>query len=326
MRILLCADACPQTTAFFYERALRAEGHEVVTLGPLFTADDVDEWRNAEEQNTVFPGSGRHHRWRMLERLPQHRDIETQPSAEPYALAGAGGCDLVLWIDSGLHRLTLDLTGCTAPTVALVGDVRGDDVMGRQIQHARQFDLALLQFTPGAVKRFVAAGVNAQWIPPCADPDQHAWPGDVTPIYDVGLVGSTTWAHDRRVSLLKQMQGAGIDVRVESHLHEEMALFHQRCRVLFNCSLDGDLNMRVPEAMISGRPLVTDRVEGIATFGQHDTRFLLYDTDDEAVAAVQSLLHCPGERARIGGHGHALARCQHTYGKRVAEILERAEG
>lgn len=320
MKILLCSDACPQTTSYYYERALRAEGHDVVTLGPLFTEGDVFEWQHAEENANQWHGDGRFRRWDMLMRLPQHRDIETEPSGKRRALSGDGGCDVLLWIDAGLQRLSLDVTAVTVPTVALVGDLHCDEQLDQQVHHAQQFDHAFLQFKPDAEPIFKHHGIDAHWLPPCADPLLDLKGIDVDPIYDVGFIGSTNpeW-HGRRVRVLSKLVDAGIEVQVESAMHEEAALFNRRCRVLFNYSMTDDLNMRVPESMISGRPLVTDTLPGLGSFGKPGAHYLSFSTDDEAIDQVQWAL--AEQYNHVGANGRKMILERHTYRHRIREIL-----
>jgi hypothetical protein len=323
MKIIFASDSCPQSTCYYYERALRSLGHRVLTIGPIFNREDCEDWQNAEELNNKWKGPGRYTRWSTLKRLPQNRDYKTQAGGGPIPVAAVikdcNDYDALIWVDAGLHRLSLDLTGVEIPSVAIVGDVRGD-YLQPQMAHAKQFTQSFLQFTPGVVRTFTMAGLDTAVIPPAADRELHYTSSPVEPIWDVGFIGSTNrnW-HGLRVQILEEID-KHFELKVESALHQEMALFNKRCRVLFNCSLDGDMNMRVPESMISGRPLVTDSVHGLGSM-RSDKTMVTFSSPEEVIPIIKRLLDDEPWRERIGREAQNEILCRHTYQDRIKSIV-----
>jgi len=321
MRILLCADACCQSTCYYYERAFRVLKHDVVTFGPLFTVDDILEWKSVEDRYCAFSAVEKTQRWNTLRRLRQHRDYISTASPMPVSIPNID-VDLIIWIDSGPHRLRLTgLDRIDIPSIGIIGDVRGQ--LKEQIAHARQFNHVFVQFTPSAIPAFKEAGIsNVSWLPPAADEDLHYHQGNVEPIYDIGFIGSISPWHQRRVRLLGELR-KNFDVLIGSAIHHEMALMYKRCKIVFNCSLDGDINMRVPEGMISGRPLVTDYVEGLNEFGVYYQEYYTEESDEQLIKAITYLLKqdqyyrddlAQGAYNEIIGH--------HTYKHRAIQVLE----
>jgi len=333
MKILLCADACPQTTAYYYELALRELPHEVATLGPLFTADDLHRWKVAEQSNlwglgeeAAFGVGHPNRRYQILEKLPQHRDVVTWPNAGPWRLE-TSDVDLVIWIDAGLDRLQLDLSDIEpyTRTVAIVGDLRNQTA--RQIEHAAQFDRVYVQFTPGRAEEVRDRhGRPAGWLPPAADKQIHA-PQAVCPekLFDVGFIGCTNpRTHPGRVSFLFALMDAGLDVAIDSQMHEEATLFYQRCVVLVNHSLDGDINMRVAETLASGGVLVTDDVEGIDEY--REACVCTFTSIAEGVEMARAVCWEPEDKLQSLGEKSADAILdRHTYDHRVRQILDDVE-
>ena len=107
--------------------------------------------------------------------------------------------------------------------------------------------------------------------------------------------------------MLERLVESGIDVRIESRILEEMALFYSRCRIAFNRSLNEDLNMRVFEALCSGSMLLTDRLpveSGLERLFQDRDHLVLYD-DDSLEGLVSYYLENVEEREAIAAKGRA---------------------
>lgn len=321
MKILLCADACPQNVSFYYERAMRSMGHSITTLGPLFTEHDLAEWKDSEGANNEFLAIGEDVRFSMLANLKRNRD---------YVLGGKDpveispdiyrGHDLIVWIDSGQLRLHLSgLEKIDIPSIAIIGDTRGR--LESQIEHARQFSHVFVQFTPYTVLSFKSSGIqNIAWLPPAADEELHYHNGEVEQIYDIGFIGSTSQWHRRRVDLLQQLYKE-FNVMIGAAIHQEMALMYKRCKLIFNCSLDGDINMRVPEAMMSGRALLTDSVVGLEAFGVNSFEYYGHEFLSIVGTVKYLLSRDEGYLQSAAGAARKDILEGHTYKHRVKKIL-----
>jgi O-antigen biosynthesis protein len=104
------------------------------------------------------------------------------------------------------------------------------------------------------------------------------------------------------------------------YLHD-MANAMATGRVAFNMSTLGDFNMRVFEAMCSGRPLVTDVVQGLDDLFADGKHLLTYTTGRELCAGIDYLLANPERADEIGRAGRDEVLRAHTYVHRAEAML-----
>jgi hypothetical protein len=102
-----------------------------------------------------------------------------------------------------------------------------------------------------------------------------------------------------------------------------MGEIYSRSKIVFNKSINRDLNMRFFEGLASGALLVTDRIgNGLADVAQEGVHYVGYDTAEEAIEKIGYYLTHEDERAAIAARGQALAFERHTYAARLATILD----
>lgn len=161
-------------------------------------------------------------------------------------------------------------------------------------------------------------------LPVACDPETHTPDPGIEPTHDVVFVGhlyeGCPW-YQRRRDLLK-----GLSERYDLKVYEgvyghDMANAHATGHVVFNVSTLGDLNMRVFEAMCSGRPLVTDLVPGLAWLLNCGEQLLPYTSEGELYATVDYLLASPDRARAIGEQGRAAVLAEHTYDHRARRML-----
>ena len=183
-------------------------------------------------------------------------------------------------------------------------------------------------FNRDHVARLTAAGCNAGWLPAACEPEIHRT-FDVPKAYDVVFVGQTMPAwHKDRVRLLERLEEAGFDLRVDSKILEEMALLFSRGKLVFNRSLNGDLNMRIFEAMACGSLLITDRLPNAAGLEElfQDRRHLVLYEDADLEELVAYYLKNEDEREEIAERGRTEVLAHHTYGHRADQLLAQIFG
>jgi spore maturation protein CgeB len=101
-----------------------------------------------------------------------------------------------------------------------------------------------------------------------------------------------------------------------------MARLFSRAKVVFNCSLAGDLNMRVFEALSCGSFLVTDRAaNGLEDFFADGEHLALYD-DNTLEQVIAASLEDPGRREEIAARACRLVHRHHSYSSRMDRVLE----
>lgn len=158
------------------------------------------------------------------------------------------------------------------------------------------------------------------WMPLAADPEKHKLYPDEPLKYDVGFLGNDTYP--RRSDYLDKIGRKYNLLRSNSEPGEEYSRKLSRCKILFNCSMNNDLNMRVFEAMSIGRLLLTDKVEGqdyLIEDGVHYASFSDWQDLDEKISYY---LKNNSERESLASAGAAFIRAKHTYRHRLEKMLQ----
>jgi len=158
------------------------------------------------------------------------------------------------------------------------------------------------------------------WLPLAADPEKHKLYPDEPLEYDVGFIGNDTYP--RRRDLLDKIGSKFKLLRTTSQPGEEYSRLLSRCRILFNCSMDNDLNMRVFESMSIGRLLLTDKVDGIDDLFEEGKHYVSYDSWEILYKQIVYYLQHFKEGNDIGMAAAALIRAKHTYKDRLETILK----
>jgi hypothetical protein len=106
----------------------------------------------------------------------------------------------------------------------------------------------------------------------------------------------------------------------------EMARMYSESRLVFNCSLRGEVNMRVFEGPATGTLLLTDRISnGLSDLVRDREHVVLYD-DEQLLNLVDEYLRDSAARELIASQGYEHVRAYHTYDQRVENILETVLG
>ncbi len=142
--------------------------------------------------------------------------------------------------------------------------------------------------------------------------------------YDIGFAGSVTGHPSlvERANLLERL-GKKFNLRVENRtlVGAEVSDFYQDCTVVLNQAVKNDLNMRIPETLMSGRPLLTPNVDGLNEYLEIDVHALIYNTDNIEEKLIY-LLENPVEREAMAKKGQALALEKYSYSACASLMLE----
>lgn len=142
-------------------------------------------------------------------------------------------------------------------------------------------------------------------------------------LYQVGFAGSV-YGHPQlrgRQEMLERLQKK-YQVRIEHRtlMGAAVADFFQDCQVVINHALNDDLNMRVPETLLSGRPLLTPMVTGLELQYQPDEHLKTF-TDDNLETQLDYLLNNPEEAEKMALRGQSWTKEQHTYDHRAKQLI-----
>lgn len=328
LKILFAQVSNPVSAGRSFVDTLRT-AHDVVTCGPALDASAMEGWLEAERQHALKRDhAGEAEKLELMLRLAEPNDVPLEAGpvdvdAILQRLPDGWRPDLFVWADNAAGFLPTGLNRLGCPTVGLIGDTHTGQMQWR-IDYAKSFTHPYLMFTRHHIADFEAAGVqNVGWLPAACDPRFHG-KFDVAKAFDIGFIGQThpQW-HAQRVALLQRLVDAGFDVQVDGKILEEMSLFHSRSRIVFNRSLNLDLNRRVFEALCSGSMLLTDRLpeaSGLESLFTDREHLVLYGDDDLESLAAYYLKH-EGEREAIAARGREEALARHTYAARANAFL-----
>lgn len=226
--------------------------------------------------------------------------------------------NLILHIDSDGCNFPRGLESLSCPTASYLIDTHRD--FGLRSEYAQFFDYVFVA-QRNHVDRLRGLGFEqVYWLPLACDPEIHG-ARERPKVWDVGFVGQIHSPHRaRRLALLAERYKVNDYQR--RYPKEEIAEVYSKSKIVFNTSIEGDLNMRVFEAMASGAMLITDRIGN----GQEDlfkpgVHLVEYGSDEELLEAVDYYLHHDDEREEIARAGRDLVLSEHTYYHRCQQIL-----
>ncbi len=294
-RVLFCCRASPD-----YYRSPLFSRREVFA-GPD-CADLVEEGR----VRSLKTAAGEYDVAALIGRLP----VEQRPDL------------IVVKADATRGNFPRGLDRFTGPKVLLVGDTHHfQDPIRALLRYAalEPFDLIVMDHTRHHGHFFLEAGFERVcWIAaldfalrPRAIPDHFA--------HELTFVGQLGGFHPYRRHVMEAVARAGLPLKALRAAPVDTADIYATSAVTLNCSLNGDLNLRVFEALGSGGFLLTDELtpesglDRLFTPGRH---LVTYRSPDELIEVVRHYLAYPAEaRAiRAAGQAHLLAT-QHPWVK-----------
>jgi GT2 family glycosyltransferase/tetratricopeptide (TPR) repeat protein/2-polyprenyl-3-methyl-5-hydroxy-6-metoxy-1,4-benzoquinol methylase len=175
----------------------------------------------------------------------------------------------------------------------------------------------------GAAAMQNALGRDVPWLPLACDPDLHHPQQMRTPIFDVGFIGHEIG--ERRLRLLELLRCTFHNHWIGQAYHRTMSERYAQLRVAFNCSIAGDLNMRVFEALACGAPLITDECDGLQELFQVNEHLLGYRDSNDLVSQIERLLTDEDRRKMLSNKGRQHVLAYHTYDHRMRAIIQRSQ-
>jgi len=108
--------------------------------------------------------------------------------------------------------------------------------------------------------------------------------------------------------LFRALRQAGLPLQAMKAPGPRSRMIHARSRVNLNCSLNGDLNLRIFEVLASGGMLLTDRLgpqAGLDLLFDDGRHLVTYDSVADCIAQGRALLADQAGTARTAAAGHA---------------------
>lgn len=307
--ILLDYVSSPYTTGRYFEQAART-CHNVVTAGMRLPEALLAQWE-------FDLGTVPHYPVHQID-VPPERTYKQLLEKMPKGFQP----EIYLWVDAGLTKVADDIHLVPAVKLCYLIDTHLDPDV--RIEIARHFDYTFLA-QKRQVPEFVRAGIpNVAWLPLACSPELHEV-GPLERIYDVAFVGRPQGdANPRRRNLIDAIAQRFPNSRICQCWPDEMARVYAQAKIVVNACVNFDVNMRVFEAMAAGALLVTDQADGLEDLFDHGKHLIIYRNDEEVFDLIANYLRDDAARERIAENGRALVLFEHTYDRRLAQMLEAA--
>jgi len=225
---------------------------------------------------------------------------------------------VVVKADATGRNFPRNLAAVRGPKVLLVGDTHHMHQPIRSlIRYAQEepFDYVIFDHTRHHARFFAEAGVrNLHWLPALDYGFVPRVPRTV-PSRPLTFVGQVGRFHPYRRWVLQQVQAAGLPLEALRGTLAQTADIYADSQVTLNISLNGDLNLRVFEALAAGACLLTDELgedSGLRRLFVPGRHLDTWRTPGELVEKIRHYLAHPEEAQRIRQAGRAeLLRRHH---------------
>jgi Glycosyl transferases group 1 len=292
MKILVFASLTPPATANYLISALRNAGHE------LFVCSDV---------------------------LSPLVDLKARGAVDVASVCARQGLEpeLVLFIEGGTMRLfPVGLEQMSCHTAWYGIDTHMD--YAKHLRIGRLFDVTFVA-QKEFVERLRQDGLRqAHWLPLAFAAELH--PAEMLHrCYDVVYVGSSSAiVHPVRHAMLAAIRKEFPNVFMDTASPQDMGRIYAQAKLVFNKSVNNDVNMRYFEAMGAGAVLLTDPalnngVDELFHVGEH---YLEYRDELTVLALIRSLLQDPERCQRVSYAARLHVLAHHTYQHRAEQLLE----
>jgi hypothetical protein len=231
--------------------------------------------------------------------------------------------DLYLCIDPSVRYFPPGIEDLTIPTVCWLGDIH---IGAWRKQVAQFFDLVLLPHKD-YVPEYLAAVGHAQvhwlplYVPPAVQPQ-----ADLPLIYDVAFVGNIVRAHRqtaraRRLRLLAQRY----HINDQRHFYTpaELSQVYSQARIVFNATINGDVNLRLFEGTACGALVLTDSIaNGLPELFDVGRELVVYQGDRDLLEKIDYYLAHETERRQIAQAGQQRTLTNHLYAHRTQTLYD----
>lgn len=239
---------------------------------------------------------------------------------------------IVVQMDSYENFKPLGLEHTPGRKLLLVADTHhGDGALGKMLDYARAqaFDRIALIHDPHHLHWFAEAGVeNVRYLPNINVRD-FGLPFSEERARQITFIGQLSPKHPRRRYLIETIRASGLPIMSREAPAMEAARAYAGSQITFNCSLNGDLNMRVFEVLGAGGFLVTDRLSpqaGLETLFRPGEHYVDYEGEAELLDKLAYYLARPDACLKIARAGQQAYRAAHTPEHRRREVLAHAQG
>lgn len=231
--------------------------------------------------------------------------------------------DLVLFVEGGTMRLFP--TGLERmPCLTAWYGIDTHMAYAKHLSIGRLFDITFVA-QQEFVERLRQDGLRqVHWLPLGFAPELMPVPLPPRSL-DIGHVGSTNVsANPPRHALLAALRREFPAHYFGPASPQEMGRLYASARIVFNRSVNNDVNMRFFEAAGAGAVLVTDPVigNGVEALFDEGAHYLVYRDEASLLALVRALLADPARCEAMGQAARQRVLERHTYRHRADSLME----
>ncbi len=250
-----------------------------------------------------------------------------------HALPASQRPDLfVARIDSSGMNFPRNVAQLPCRKVLVVGDTHHlTTPIGRLVAYAltERYDAVILDYTRQHAHFFVEAGLsNVHWLPGFNVRDIPA-PAPARRRRPFTMIGQVGKHHFRRRALCQLLIAQGLPLQIMRAPTEAARIVHARSLVNLNCSLNGDLNLRVFEVLASGGFLLTDRLApeaGLDILFQDEQHLVTFANAADCVDKARALIADDARTAAVAREGQRRYEAEFSPQRIVADFMDLVDG
>jgi hypothetical protein len=165
---------------------------------------------------------------------------------------------------------------------------------------------------------------SVHWLPLACDPQIHFKKG-LRRQFEVAFVGQINKLISKtRYKMIREVLPRFYTNDYNKfYRNVDMGFTYSKSKIVFNHSINNDLNMRFFEALCSGALLLTDKItNGAQELFAEKFHYVSYRSKKDAIAKINYYLKNEKKRKLIALRGQKLAIKHHTYLHRTKKILD----
>jgi len=235
---------------------------------------------------------------------------------------------LIVKADATGRNFPRNLAQVRCPKVLLVGDTHHmDQPLSKVLNYARSepFDFIVFDHTRHHAHFFAEAGLKAlHWLPAV----DYGYVGRelvARPSRPLTFVGQSGRHHPYRRHVLDRVKAAGLPLETLTGTLAQTADIYADSQITLNISLNGDLNLRVFEALSAGGFLITDQLataSGLPLLFQPGVHLETWREPGELIEKIRHYQAHPAEARRIREAGRAEMMRSHHPDVKVREFYD----
>lgn len=238
---------------------------------------------------------------------------------DPFKDGVPKGADLFFMVDDGnAYELPHKLSG---PMAFWAIDTHIN--MPQQLMKSKHADVVFTAQKNSMSALAEQAGKPAVWLPLACDEEVHTAENSEK-IYDACFIGNVyEGLHDKRIEALDALFRSVDKFYFGQRFFKDVSNTYAQSKIVFNRSLNNDINMRVFEAIASGSMLLTDAIHDNG-FGElfPDGIMGIYSDNTDIADKVRFYVENDNIRESMACAGREFILASHTYRHRMEKVLE----